>query len=229
MSRSWRPLPTLSCASIVQASRLPSFEKVKSATLPTLSSCPLASSRRMRSVPRGRSGNAWDRQSAWRRRRRDLLRRSRLPLQRDPRRRVAREREAANPRVFALLTRCQIDDRHAALHRPALASQPLRLASRRIGRERDPLGILREIERRRCSATGVTAAAGAGSRRRDLADFEGELFLAGFRALHDDLRVTLAWRDAIGEPLAVVRDRGRANRLPGDDVLERDRPALLRR
>ena len=109
---------------------------------------------------------------------------------------------------------------------PALAAQPLRLASRRIGRERDPLRVFREIERRRCSAAGVTAAAGAGSRRRDLTDFEGKLLLAGFRTLHDDLRITFARRDAIGKPLAVVRDRGRANRLPADDVLQLDRTAL---
>ena len=56
--------------------------------------------------------------------------RRRRAMQRDVRRGFTREREAADVRVFLLLATRQVDHGHAALHRPPLAAQPLRLGPR---------------------------------------------------------------------------------------------------
>ena len=146
-----------------------------------LSSWPVASSRRIRSVPRGRSRRvaarpdraAPPRPSAGAARARGPGRLRRLTLQRDPRRGVAREREAANPRILALLARREVHDRDAALDRPPLPPQALGLAPRRIRGERDPLRVVREVERRRPAARRLAAASAAARRRgRRFTDLE---------------------------------------------------------
>ncbi len=63
----------------------------------------------------------------------------RLTLESDPGRRVAREREAADARILALLARREIDDCHAALHGPPQAAKPLRIAAGGISCKRDKL------------------------------------------------------------------------------------------
>src|SRR5262245_60088511 len=61
----------------------------------------------------------------------------------------------------------------------------------------------------------------ASGRRLWIADLELQLLVAA-HALEDDLGIPFTRREPIAEPLTVVRDRGRANRLPRDDVFELD-------
>src|SRR5690606_9317751 len=145
-------------------------------------------------------------------------------VERDVGRGLTREREAADVRILLLLTAREVHDRHAALDWTTLPAKALRLGPRGLRGEGDPLRIVGELERPAAEYRPAAAAHGSA----DLSERIGRL-LAGRDVADDQFRVPFLRGHAVGEPLTVVRERGRADVLPVHDVLHAERGLRGRR
>ena len=156
---------------------------------------------------------------------------------------VTRETEAAHALELALRSRRQLDDGQfrtdsggsAGCRGRTTAATPASPAApggvrARILEKRHPLvvsgdGRVRGTSRAAASARG----AGRGTTGRGIPDRKAQFPRAGRRSAHHDFGVAFVRREDVGKPPAVIRERRRANPLPGEQIVQRELPARGRR
>ena len=156
---------------------------------------------------------------------------------------VTCEMEAAHALELALRSRRQLDDGQfrtgsggsACCRGRTTAATPASPAApagarARVLEKRHPLvvsgdGWVRGTSRAAASARG----AGRGTTGRGIPDRKAQFPRAGRRSAHHDFGVAFVRREDVGKPPAVIRERRRANPLPGEQIVQRELPARGRR